>query len=113
PKLRSCLRGCSGCTANSGVPPRAPPAALTPPLAQLNAVLPPESKVLLVGQAAVFHLDHFLVYNTVFNHETIETVARDRSPDQVRQALRERGLTHGYVDWPGVARPRPPARYGF
>jgi hypothetical protein len=89
------------------------PATINPPLAELNAVLPTESKVLLVGQATVFYLDHPLVYNTVFNHETIETLARDRSPDQVRRALRERGITHVYVDWSEIARYRSPSHYGF
>src|SRR5207302_11270122 len=89
------------------------PETVNPSLAGLNEVLPPESKVLLVGQGAVFFLDHPLVYNTVFNHETIETLARDRSPDQVRQALRERGITHVYVDWPEIARYRSPGHYGF
>ncbi|HZW33690.1 MAG TPA: hypothetical protein VFF52_23415, partial [Isosphaeraceae bacterium] len=89
------------------------PETLNPSLAQLNAVLPPGSKVLLVGQAAVFYIDHPLVYNTVFNHETIETLARGRSPDQVRRALRERGITHVYVDWAEIARYRSPGHYGF
>ncbi len=55
---------------------------LNPPLARLDAELPPGAKVLLVGQAAVFHLDHPIVYNTVFNRETIETLARGRSPER-------------------------------
>jgi hypothetical protein len=61
----------------------------------------------------VFDFDHPVVYNTVFNHETIETLARDRSPVQVRRALRERGITHVYVDWPEIARYRAPGNYGF
>ena len=39
-----------------------------------------DARILLVGQAAVFHLDHPVVYNTVFNAETIETLARGRGP---------------------------------
>ena len=61
-------------------PPDEVPAMLNPPLARLDAELPPEAKVLLVGQAAVFHLDHPIVYNTVFNHETFETLARAGRP---------------------------------
>ncbi len=89
------------------------PETINPPLARLNAVLTPESKVLLVGQAAVFYLDHPVIYNTVFNHETIETLARDRTPEQLRQALRVRGITHIYVDWQEIARYRSPDNYGF
>ena len=49
--------------------------------------LPPGSPpVLLVGQAAVFHLNRPIVYNTVFDDETIETLARGRGPRaQVRR----------------------------
>jgi len=89
------------------------PATINRPLARLNTVLTPETKVLLVGQATVFFLEYPVVYNTVFNHETIETLARDRTPEQVRQALRDRGITHIYVDWQEIARYRSPDNYGF
>ena len=52
---------------------------------------PPGAKVLLVGQAAVFHLNHPIVYNTVFNHEIIETLARGRTPEEVRRELHAAG----------------------
>jgi hypothetical protein len=89
------------------------PATINRPLARLNAVLTPENKVLLVGQATVFFLECPVVYNTVFNHETIETLAKDRTAEQVRQALRDRGITHVYVDWQEIARYRSPDNYGF
>ncbi len=90
------------------------PELINEPLAKLeNTVLPPGAKVLLVGQAAVFFFDRPMIYNTVFNHETIETIARDRSPEQVRQSLRERGITHVYVDWQEIDRYRAPDHYGF
>ncbi len=89
------------------------PAMLNRPLARLDAELPPDAKILLVGQAAVFHLRHPIVYNTVFNHETLETLARDRPPGQLRRALRQRGVTHVYVDWSEIDRYRSPGNYGF
>ncbi len=52
---------------------------------------PPDAKVLLVGQAAVFHLNHPIVYNTVFNDETFETLARGRSPAEVRRGAARAG----------------------
>ena len=64
---------------------------LNPPLARLDADLPPGARVLLVGQAAVFHLNHPIVYNTVFDHETFETLARGRTPAEVGQALQRAG----------------------
>src|SRR5205823_626913 len=63
------------------------PAMLNPPLARLDAELPPDAKVLLVGQASVFHLRHPVVYNTVFNEEIIETLTRGRPPELVRRDL--------------------------
>jgi hypothetical protein len=89
------------------------PALTNPALAELDARLPPRAKVLLVGQAAVFHLNHPVVYNTVFNRETFETLARNRTPAQVAQSLHERGITHIYVDWFEIDRYRSPGNYGF
>jgi hypothetical protein len=89
------------------------PRRLNPPLARLDAELPAASRTLLVGQAAVFHLNHSIIYNTVFNDETIETLAKGRSPEQFREALKRRGLTHVYIDWKEIGRHRQPGGYGF
>ena len=89
------------------------PRMINAPLARLDSALPPGSKVLLVGQAGVFHLDHPVVYNTVFNRETIETLARGRTPEQVGAALAALGVTHVYVDWSEIDRYRSPGNYGF
>jgi 4-amino-4-deoxy-L-arabinose transferase-like glycosyltransferase len=82
-------------------------------LARLDAELPPGARPLLVGQAAVFHLEHNVVYNTVFNPETIELLARGSSDHEFREALRQRNLTHIYVDWKEIQRHRQPGGYGF
>ncbi|MBX6313627.1 MAG: glycosyltransferase family 39 protein, partial [Isosphaeraceae bacterium] len=92
---------------------RAIPALLNAPLARLDAELPPDAKVLLVGQASVFYMQHPIVYNTVFNEETIETLTRGRAPEQVRAELLRRGVTHVYVDWYEINRYRRPGNYGF
>jgi hypothetical protein len=89
------------------------PARLNPPLARLDAELPPDARVLLVGQASVFHMNHAIVYNTVFNDEILEVIARDRAPAQVLAELHRRGITHVYVDWSEIARHRKPGGYGF
>jgi hypothetical protein len=89
------------------------PAMLNAPLSRLDADLPPGAKVLLVGQAAVFHMNHPVVYNTVFDDETFETIAKRRSPDEVGVALRRLGVTHVYVDWHEIDRYRSPGNYGF
>jgi hypothetical protein len=89
------------------------PRLSSPTLAWLDENLPPDAKVLLVGQAAVFPLRHEHVYNTVFDDEIFETIARGRAPEQVRRALRDRGITHILVDWSEIARHRKPGGYGF
>jgi hypothetical protein len=75
--------------------------------------LPPEAKVLLVGQAAVFHIEHPIVYNTVFDEETFEMLASHKSPQEVREALARLRVTHIYVDWFEIERYRSPGNYGF
>lgn len=89
------------------------PEMLNRPLARLDADLPDDARVLLVGQAAVFHFRHRIVYNTVFNQETIELLTRGRSAEQIRDALRRLGVTHVYVDWFEIERYRSPGNYGF
>ena len=84
-----------------------------PPLARLDAELPPRSKVLLVGVASVFPLRHAIVYNTVFNDETIEALARNLTPSELARELDGGGVTHIYVDWSEIARYRSPGNYGF
>jgi hypothetical protein len=92
---------------------RSVPAMLNPSLAALDADLPPGSKVLLVGQAAVFHFNRPIVYNTVFDDETFETLAKGHSPAEVRDGLKRLGVTHVYVDWHEIDRYRSPGNYGF
>jgi 4-amino-4-deoxy-L-arabinose transferase-like glycosyltransferase len=89
------------------------PRRLNAPLTATDDRLPDDAKVLLVGQAAVFHLNHPILYNTVFNPETIELLAGDRPPEEVLRILHDRRVTHVYVDWKEIARHRHPAGYGF
>lgn len=89
------------------------PETLDPTLARLDAELPPNARVLLVGQASVFHLRRPIIYNTVFNEEIIETLAKGRSSKDVRDALIRLGVTHLYVDWNAIGRYRSPGNYGF
>jgi 4-amino-4-deoxy-L-arabinose transferase-like glycosyltransferase len=83
------------------------------PLASLDTELPANARPLMVGQAAVFHLAHPVVYNTVFNPETIELLASGRNNDEFHDLLRQRKLTHIYVDWYEIQRHRKPGGYGF
>ena len=89
------------------------PEILNPALASVDASLPPDSKILMVGEAAVFHVNHPLVYNTVFDDETIETLAKNRTPSEVLAGLKRLGVTHVLVDWHDIERFRSPGNYGF
>jgi hypothetical protein len=89
------------------------PRMVNAPLARLDTELPPGAKPLFVGQAQGFHMAHRVVYNTVFDRETFETIDRDHSPEEVRAELKRRGISHVYVDWADIARYRSPGNYGF
>ncbi len=89
------------------------PGRLNPPLATVDRMLPADAKLLLVGQAAVFHVNHPIIYNTVFDEETFETLVRGHSPADARAALKRLGITHVYVDWHEIDRYRSPGNYGF
>jgi hypothetical protein len=89
------------------------PQLASPTLATLDEMLPENARVLLVGQAGVFHMTHQHFYNTVFDPEIIETLARDQTPEAFHQALRAHGITHVLVDWDEIERHRRPGGYGF
>ncbi|MGC8644099.1 MAG: hypothetical protein ACP5XB_29920, partial [Isosphaeraceae bacterium] len=89
------------------------PGRLNPPLAAIDRELPATAKVLLVGPAAVFHVNHAVLYNTVFTPERIEVLAAGRAPAEFHKALVEQGITHIYVDWKEIHRYREPGNYGF
>ena len=61
----------------------------------------------------MFHLDRDVAYNTVFDLELIELLASGKSDQEFHESLRERKLTHIYVDWEQVQRHRQPGGYGF
>ncbi len=107
------LAGDNEWTGDLGALRKSLPKMLDTPLALLDETLPASDRPLLVGQAAVFHMEHRPIYNTVFNHELIETLTRGRSPTQVREALLSLGATHVYVDWHQIERYRSPGNYGF
>ncbi|WP_145271726.1 hypothetical protein [Tautonia plasticadhaerens] len=92
---------------------RAAAEAANPPLARLDASLPPGAKPLLVGQAGVFPVDRPVLYNTVFDRERIEGIVAGRSPGEIRAQLDRMGVTHVYVDWVEIARHDRPGGYGF
>jgi len=86
---------------------------LDPWHAYLNDHADEVRRVLLVGDAQPFDLEVPSLYNTVFDDSLFEQLARDKSPEQVRMALLERGVSHVYVHWPEIERYRSPGNYGI
>jgi hypothetical protein len=92
---------------------RSVPRMLNPALAETDDTLPASARILMVGQAAVFHVEHPIVYNTVFDDEVFELLVRDKSPAEVHAELKARGISHLFVDWFDIERYRSPGNYGF
>jgi len=67
--------------------------------------------LLLVGDAQAFDLAVPVLYNTCFDDSIFEQLVKGRTPEQVRAALAERGITRIYVDWSEIQRYR--RTYGF
>ncbi len=86
---------------------------LTPSLAELDEILPANARILVVGQAAVFHMKHPVIYNTVFDREWIEMLGKSATPAQLKERLHALGVTHVFVDWKEIERYRQPGNYGF
>jgi len=89
------------------------PRLLDRELVEFAEALPPKARPLLVGEAAVFHLTVPIVYNTVFNRETLEVWTAGLDPVEAGRAVRDRGITHIFVDWNEIARYRSPGNYGY
>ena len=111
--VTTALAGFNEWTGDLGFLRRDLPERLNRPLASLDASLPSEARILMVGQAAVFHLNHRVIYNTVFNRETIETLASGKDAAGFHRALHDLHLTHIYVDWKEIQRHRQLGGYGF
>jgi hypothetical protein len=69
--------------------------------------------LLLVGDAQPFDLEVPTTYNTVFDDSIFEQLAKGRTPGEVRDALRERRISHILVSWSEIARYRSPGNYGI
>jgi hypothetical protein len=71
------------------------------------------SRLLLVGDSEPFDLDVPVIYNTVFDKNVFEQLARGKEPSEVAAALSELGLSHIYVSWREIERYRSPGNYGI
>lgn len=89
---------------------------------RLNKTLPKDARVLMVGEAEVFDAEFDLIYNTVFDDSIFQqlTSADTSQLDEaqpmktaadIADALRERKITHVYVNWSEILRYR--LTYGY
>ena len=91
------------------------------PISILNDRLPDDAKVVVIGDAAVFPLEHSVFYSTVFDDTVFMTCwvssgdSTDYSIDveRLKERLQELQVTHIYIDWAEIARYRSPGNYGF
>jgi len=70
-------------------------------------------RALLVGDAQPFDLEVPALYNTCFDECLFESLMKDRTADQRRQALLERRISYILVNWSEIDRYRSPGNYGF
>jgi hypothetical protein len=74
-------------------------------LTYVNTVLPPQSRILMVGDATSFYWTRPVQYNTVFNINPLAQQARAGStPQQIINWLACEGFTHFYVDFSEISR---------
>lgn len=82
--------------------------------------LPPDSKVLFVGEAELFNAEFPYAYNTVFDKSLLEEWTADetgpnewtlKSRGEILQKFREEGITHVLVNWNEILRYR--TTYGY
>lgn len=79
----------------------------------LNAHVPPNHKVLVVGDAQVFDLEMPLLYNTVFDDVLLEKQLDHQSIEQFHAWLIEHKVSHVFVNWDEIDRYRSPGNYGY
>jgi hypothetical protein len=94
-------------------PLRIDPARVDPWHVYFNRRADEVTGLLLVGDAQPFDLEVPTTYNTVFDDSIFEQLAKGRTPDEVRNALGERRISHILVNWSEIARYRSPGNYGI
>jgi hypothetical protein len=79
----------------------------------LEQHVPPGSRVLVVGDAALFELEVPALYNTCFDDCIFESIVRNRSEQERRRLLDKLNISHVYIDWAELRRYRQPGNYGY
>lgn len=92
---------------------RLDPNRVNPWHAWINANVPKEQGVLLVGDAQAFDIERPTYCNTTFDPSVFEQWVKDRSPEEIRETLAAYDIGFIYVDWGEIERYRAPGNYGF
>lgn len=82
-------------------------------LNRLFSQAPAGSRLLTVGEAAVFDLQMPVLYATCFDTQPWEQITRGKTPEEIRRTLRDLRVAYVYVNWLEIARYRSPGNYGF
>ncbi len=82
------------------------------PATYVRSCMPPDGRLLMVGEARAFYMPSKTDYCVVFNRNPFaEAVAAAQSPQDVMTWLRDHGYTHVLVSWTEMSRLR--STYGF
>lgn len=82
-------------------------------LNELFSKAPSGSRLLTVGEAAVFDLQMPVLYATCFNQQPWEEITRGKTAEEIRRTLQGLQVAYVYVNWLEIARYRSPGNYGF
>jgi len=76
--------------------------------------VPPDAKILFLGEARTFYCRRPCVAGTVFDTNRLEEIVRAAgTPEDIRDALKAEGITHIYVDTGELFRLQESYRYAF
>ena len=81
--------------------------------ANTTDLIPAGKRLLVVADAQVFNLETPILYSSCFDDCPLETLVRDKSPAERRNALKAAGVSHVFVHWSELERYREPGNYGF
>jgi len=82
-------------------------------LAVINKELPPDARILMVGDAKAFYFARTVDYTVVFNRNPFaETVRQSTTDAEIVGWLIDKGYSHVFVHWMEIQRLRG-SRYGF
>lgn len=89
-------------------------AGLSPSIAWINDNLDPDQdRILLLGEAKMYHLKPDAEYATCFNVNHIAEMLQGEPPRLQSRTLDIFGITHVLVNWSEIDRYRAPGNYGF